>query len=224
MEHSLYDVDKEARFQKVYDSYMQDVYRLCFSYMKNKMDTEDAVQETFCRFYQAMESVKEEEHVKGWLLVTAGNVCKNILKHWWRKNRSWQENEETKGRYDEYEIEMLELVLNLPVKYKTVVYLYYYEGCNSVQIAKLLKKPESTIRTHLQKAKKLLKQELNEGNAVGVNRGSVYQTRERSLRCACLLVERRPMQRFICSRQMRQQSRWKMINWQRNLPDYRSRS
>ena len=63
MEHSLYDVDKEARFQKVYDSYMQDVYRLCFSYMKNKMDTEDAVQETFCRFYQAMERVKEEEHV-----------------------------------------------------------------------------------------------------------------------------------------------------------------
>ena len=89
-----------------------------------------------------------------------------------------QENEETKGRYDEYEIEMLELVLNLPVKYKTVVYLYYYEGYNSVQIAKLLKKPESTIRTYLQKAKKLLKQELNEGNAVVVNRGSVYQTRE----------------------------------------------
>jgi len=55
VEHSLYDIDKEARFQKVYDSYMQDVYRLCFSYMKNKMDTEDAVQETFCRFYQAME-------------------------------------------------------------------------------------------------------------------------------------------------------------------------
>lgn len=110
MEHSLYDVDKEARFQKVYDAYMQDVYRLCFSYMKNKMDTEDAVQETFCRFYQAMERVKEEEHVKGWLLVTAGNVCKNILKHWWRKNRSWQENEETKGCYDEYEIEMLQLV------------------------------------------------------------------------------------------------------------------
>ena len=73
MEHSLYDVDKEARFQKVYDAYMQDVYRLCFSYMKNKMDTEDAVQETFCRFYQAMERVKEKEHVKGWLLVTAGN-------------------------------------------------------------------------------------------------------------------------------------------------------
>lgn len=102
----------------------------------------------------------------------------NILKHWWRKNRSWQENEETKGCYDEYEIEMLQLVLNLPVKYKTVVYLYYYEGYNSVQIAKLLKKPESTIRTYLQKAKKLLKQELNEGNAVGVNQGSVYQTRE----------------------------------------------
>lgn len=79
MEHSLYDVDKEARFQKVYDAYMQDVYRLCFSYMKNKMDTEDAVQETFCRFYQAMERVKEKEHVKGWLLVTAGKCLQKYF-------------------------------------------------------------------------------------------------------------------------------------------------
>ena len=112
-------------------------------YVYNRVGNMDIVE--MCIRDRAMERVKEEEHVTGWLLVTAGNVCKNILKHWWRKNRSWQENEETKGRYDEYEIEMLELVLNLPVKYKTVVYLYYYEGCNSVQIAKLLKKPESTI-------------------------------------------------------------------------------
>lgn len=159
---ALYDVDKEKRFRKIYDAYMQDVYRLCFSYMKNKMDTEDAVQETFCRLYQAMDKIDEENYVKGWLLVTAGNVCKNMLKHWWRKNRSWQEEEVSPQCEDEYEIEMLELVFNLPVKYKSVVYLYFYEGYNSVQIAKLLNKPESTIRTYLQKAKKLLKQELED--------------------------------------------------------------
>ena len=176
---SLIDTQEERdKFERLFHQYERCLKYTAQNILFDEHLAEDAVQETFCRFYQAMERVKEKEHVKGWLLVTAGNVCKNILKHWWRKNRSWQENEETKGRYDEYEIEMLELVLNLPVKYKTVVYLYYYEGYNSVQIAKLLKKPESTIRTYLQKAKKLLKQELNEGNAVGVNRGSVYQTRE----------------------------------------------
>ena len=74
MEHSLYDVDKEARFQKVYDAYMQDVYRLCFSYMKNKMDTEDAVQETFCRFYQAMERVIPDLIAQGYQIVTIGEL------------------------------------------------------------------------------------------------------------------------------------------------------
>ena len=74
MEHSLYDVDKEARFQKVYDAYMQDVYRLCFSYMKNKMDTEDAVQETFCRFYQAMERVIPDLIAQGYQVVTVGEL------------------------------------------------------------------------------------------------------------------------------------------------------
>lgn len=54
----------------------------------------------------------------------------------------------------------MELVMALPEKYKTAVYLYYYEGYNSREIAKLLAKPESTIRTYLQKAKQILKKEL----------------------------------------------------------------
>lgn len=56
--------------------------------------------------------------------------------------------------------EMMELVMSLPEKYKTAVYLYYYEGYDSREIASLLHKPDSTIRTYLQKARKILKQEL----------------------------------------------------------------
>ena len=52
------------------------------------------------------------------------------------------------------------LIMMLPDKYKTTVYLYYYEGYNSKEISELLKRPESTIRTHLQKARSLLKEEL----------------------------------------------------------------
>ena len=152
--------DKETWFRKMYDEYVMDVYRLCFSYMKNKMDTEDAVQETYCRLYQAMDVMEEEGHIKGWLLVTAGNICKNMLKHWSRKSQKLEESICEAGKEDEYKIEMLELVMNLPQKYKTVVYLYYYEEYNSVQISQIMKMPESTVRTYLQKARKLLKQEL----------------------------------------------------------------
>lgn len=56
--------------------------------------------------------------------------------------------------------EMMELVMQLPEKYKTPVYLYYYEGYNSREIAGLLHKSESTVRTYLQKARRLLKSEI----------------------------------------------------------------
>ncbi|MCI5936710.1 MAG: RNA polymerase sigma factor [Eubacterium sp.] len=104
--------------------------------------------------------MEEEGHIKGWLLVTAGNICKNMLKHWSRKSQKLEESICEVGKEDEYKIEMLELVMNLPQKYKTVVYLYYYEEYNSVQISQIMKMPESTVRTYLQKARKLLKQEL----------------------------------------------------------------
>ena len=55
---------------------------------------------------------------------------------------------------------LLQAVLSLPDKYKLPVYLYYYEGYSSVEIAGLLKKPQSTVRTYLGKARQLLKDAL----------------------------------------------------------------
>ena len=50
--------------------------------------------------------------------------------------------------------------MGLPDKYKTVVYLYYYEGYNSVDISNILKKPQSTIRNYLHEARDILKERL----------------------------------------------------------------
>jgi len=53
--------------------------------------------------------------------------------------------------------------MDLPYKYKTVIYLYYYEGYNSVEISKILQKTQSTTRNHLHEARKILKAKLNKG-------------------------------------------------------------
>lgn len=68
--------------------------------------------------------------------------------------------DEVADEQEEMVDEMMELVMQLPEKYKTTVYLYYYEGYNSKEIAGILHKPDSTIRTYLQKARKLLKAEI----------------------------------------------------------------
>lgn len=162
MKHTLDGTDKEEAFVKTYEAYVDDIYRLCFSFLKNQMDAEDAVQETFIKYYHLEKDFEKEVGKKAWLIVTASNQCKDMLKHWWRKRKDITDYEEQICSKRQEMDEMMELILQLPEKYKTAVYCYYYEGYNSREIAKILHKPESTIRTYLQKARKLLKQEMQQ--------------------------------------------------------------
>ena len=154
------DREQEVEFAEVYEMYVDDIYRLCFSFLKNRMDAEDAVQETFLKYYYSGKHFDTQQHLKAWLIVTASNHCKDVLKQWWRKQRSTDNLDNLESAQEQQVDEMMELVMQLPEKYKTPVYLYYYEGYNSKEIASLLHKPDSTIRTYLQKAKKLLKAEI----------------------------------------------------------------
>ena len=130
--------------------------------MKNHMDAEDIVHETFLKYYHLDRTFDSEQHKKAWLIVTASNACKDMLKHWWnRRNRLEDFTEIAEDSHSEID-GMMSLILELPYQYKMVVYLYYYEGYNSREIADLLHKSESTIRTRLQKAKKILRKEFKE--------------------------------------------------------------
>lgn len=59
---------------------------------------------------------------------------------------------------------MLEFVLKLPVKYKDVIWMYYYDGYQTDEIAQLLNRPPSTVRNQLKDARNLLKKQLERGD------------------------------------------------------------
>lgn len=161
MDQELSGTGKEQEFTKVYEEFVDDIFRLCYSFMKNQMDAEDAVQETFLKYFHSDKKFESMEHQKAWLIVTASNHCKDLLKQRWRKTKDLEDYKDIVGEEKIMVDEMMELVMKLPEKYKTSVYLYYYEGYDSREIAHLLHKPDSTIRTYLQKARKLLRQELS---------------------------------------------------------------
>lgn len=162
MDKSLLRTDEENEFAEIYYLHVDAIFRLCFTYLKNEADTEDAVQEVFLKLLNYKGTFESEEHRKAWLIVTASNYCKNFLKHWWRKRKDIDDYAEIIGDTKIEIDEIVELVLKLPEKYKTVVYLYYYEGYDSAQIAKMLHKPGSTIRSYLSTARRLLRSELTE--------------------------------------------------------------
>ncbi len=156
-----YCISKEETFTRIYYEYADDIYRLCYSFMKNESDAEDVTQETFMKYYTSDKEFDNEKHIKAWLIVTASNHCKNLLKHWWRKRKDLEGYFVNACTYNSEPDEMMELVMKLPEKYKTAVFLYYYEGYDTNEIAKLLGKPAPTVRSYLQKARKLLKNELD---------------------------------------------------------------
>lgn len=157
----------------VYEKYFNTIWHICLAYMRHTQEAEDSVQETFLRYaryiqkkpeaFNSDDDVVKEKKTKSWLIVTAGNVCKDQLKNWWRKHESleWYED---KLETPAYEIDtMLEAVMELPEKYKIPIYLYYYMSYDSAEIAHILHKPKSTIRNYLSEARKLLRQGMDQG-------------------------------------------------------------
>ena len=158
MAKSLLRTDREIA--EIYERNKKTVYRVCFAYMKNTADTEDAVQDTFFKLIKSGTAFEGEEHEKAWLIRTATNICKNVLRNWWRRRENLDDYEHLQVSENIEDDDVLSVVMGLPDKYKTVVYLYYYEGYNSVEISRILGKPQSTIRNHLHEARIVLRDKL----------------------------------------------------------------
>ena len=156
-------ITDERQITGIYNRHVDAVYRLCYSYMKNAADAEDMVQETFLRLIRSGKSFENDRHERAWLIVTASNLCKDQLKHWWRKTVELEEQEEAAQSASQNN-DVLQAVMNLPANYKVVVYLYYYEEFTTQEIAKNLHCTESTVRSRLARARNKLKLSLG-GNA-----------------------------------------------------------
>ena len=160
MSNSLLRTDKEIA--EIYTRHSKTVYRVCFAYMKNPADTEDAVQDTFFQLIKSGPAFESEEHEKAWLIRTASNICKDVLRHWWRRRENIEDFHDLQSPEEIETDDVFQAVMDLPDKYKAVVYLYYYEGYTSVEIAGILKKPRSTVRYYLHDARAILKERLGD--------------------------------------------------------------
>lgn len=152
---SLLRTDKEII--AIYNRYADTVYYVCYSFMKNKPEAEDMMQETFLRLIASGKRFENERHEKAWLIVTASNLCRDSLKRCYRRDENIDDHYELSGGTECRDNPVLDAILSLPEDYKTVVYLYYYEGYSTQEIARHLRCPQATVRTRLARARKLLK-------------------------------------------------------------------
>ena len=149
--------------RELYEEHSQTLYRIAFTYLKNRYDAEDALQETFLRLIRSRVAFADAQHEKAWLIRTAVNLCLTDLRAESRHgNLPLDENVATEFGEDTYEV--LDAVQTLPTPDRYAVYLYYYEGYGIKDIGHLLKEPEGTVSSRLSRARKKLKALLEGGN------------------------------------------------------------
>ncbi len=147
-------------FEEIYERNVETIYRICYIYLKNVQDTQDAVQDTFLKLIEKNVTFSSEEHEKYWLIKVSVNICKNMLSHWSRKNVEIEKANVPSISKETDDI--IEEISKLPEKLKIVVYLHYYDGYTSEEIGKMLHITASAVRNRLQRAKAMLKTIIDE--------------------------------------------------------------
>lgn len=142
------------------------VLRMAYSYLHNMEDAEEILQDTLVQFLKAAPTLESQRHEKAWFLHVAANLCRNRLKY----NAIRQADELADDLEAEERSDLLfvwDAVKSLPENYREVVHLYYYEGYQTAEIAKILGMKEATVRSNLARGREKLKSVLKEAYDFG---------------------------------------------------------
>ncbi len=151
---------EETSFLAAAEKYKDTVYRVALNFFGN---TDDAVQDVLMKLYLSDRQFESDEHVRNWLIRVTVNVCKNTLRMpWRRKNVALEELSQSVPFEQKEESDLFLSVMSLPEKYRTVLYLFYYEEFSVREIAGIMKLKESAVTTRLSRARNELRLKLAE--------------------------------------------------------------
>lgn len=153
----------EEKFNVAYDKYADMLYRIAFIYTGSCQESEDIVQEVFIKFLNKQLSFKDSNHEKAWLIRVIANQSKDYLKS--SRHSNMPLNDEIiwgKNCDDDKRLDVQAAILSLDDKYKTIIYLYYYEDCSVNEIASVLRLSKSAVKMRLSRAREQLKSVLEE--------------------------------------------------------------
>lgn len=166
--------------ETIMDLYGDDVKKFVYMYLKNEEDANDVTQEVFLTVYFKISTFKGNSTLKSWIYSIAANKCKDHLKSYSLryskliKKISLQQQtvELYKGDLSDecvHDVDrnaLFDGVMELPVKYREVIILYYYKDLSIKEISLILNLKESTLQSRLLRARKKLQKLISEGGII----------------------------------------------------------
>ena len=157
-----------SAFGFLVDKYKACVYALAYSKLRNFHDAEDITQEAFVKAYRGLRTLRRWDDFSIWLHAITANLCKMFIRGKSRRIDSEFIEDQDPKIFDEFSLEeyhdnltresVHDALDSLPEMYQQVLTLYYLGGMNSMEIAKFLCIPPTTIRQRLSRARLQLKE------------------------------------------------------------------
>ena len=138
------------------DEWGTSILRLALSYLHSRVDAEDILQDTLIQYLTAKPVLQSREHEKAWLLRVAANLCKNRIDYN-RVRQADELKEELLGEEREDLAFVWEAVAQLPEAQRAAIHLFYHEGYQTAEIARILGRREATVRSDLKRGRERLK-------------------------------------------------------------------
>ncbi|QHJ72355.1 sigma-70 family RNA polymerase sigma factor [Planococcus halotolerans] len=157
--------------KKIMDSHGEYLIRLAYYYVKDWTTAEDIMQEVFISYYRKSAQFENRASLKTYLSKITVNKCHDHLRSWKNKRSLFSNSisglissrkspEESLEKHTDHS-NLTNKVLELPIKYREVILLFYYQEFTSKEISELLNCSENTTKTRLRRAKDLLREKVD---------------------------------------------------------------
>ena len=160
--------DKELQstgvsYESLVEQYGDMVTRLCYLRLSEVADTEDCWQNVFLTLYRNPNMWnKSSRELRRWLVTVTLNECRDFSRKLF--HRRHEDIDALIFPFQEdFDRSMITAVKSLPVKYSNVIYLHYYEGYGTREIAEILHRNENTVKSQLKRGREMLKGVLEDG-------------------------------------------------------------
>ena len=161
-------LDVESFVTKAVNEYSGTIYKVAFHITRNKDDAYDVCQDVFLRLFNNFEKIKDDEHLKAWLIRVAVNCAKSYCTKGFKKNTvPIDDVNENDLIAENKEDNTIDKVLKLPEKYRVVIHLFYYQEMSIEEISDTLQIGKSAVKTRLSRGRKLLEKIIREEEALG---------------------------------------------------------
>lgn len=154
--------EREQCAERIVAAYSDMLIRIGYTWFHNPYDAQDICQTVLMKRMERTEEFETNEQEKAWLLRVAINACKSLKRSaWFRRTVGLEDGMlSTVELPEEDESDVFAQVQRLPLKYRQVIFLHYYEGYSVNEMAAILGQSPNLVSVHLARAKAKLKNAL----------------------------------------------------------------